>query len=161
MRFLDSNIKFESKERRCVLSRREIERIHGETAANVQASLAVGSAGRSCEIVLRGVSREGGAAGREKFGDLVEEWQQRHVAQSRKDRPAQSVQVKFSTLSIISNSASSTYRPVYTLIVRSIKESESRGSIELLIKRHLPVLEFGFDPKDARAYIYIHSSWIG
>lgn len=84
-------IKFE---RRCAVSRGEIERIHGEAAANVQASLAVGSAGRSCEIVLRGVSRQGGAAGREKFGDMVEERQQRDVAESRKDRPAQSVQVK-------------------------------------------------------------------
>lgn len=42
------------------------------------------------------------------------------------------------------------------LIERSIKESESRGSIELLIKRHLPVSEFGFDPEDARAYICIY-----
>lgn len=73
---------------RVAFFRGKVWRIYRETIANVQAGLAIGSPGRSGEIILRGIPGKGRASGREKFGNLVEERQQRHVTESRQDRPA-------------------------------------------------------------------------
>lgn len=78
---------------RVAFFRGEVWRIYRETIANVQAGIAIGSPGRSGEIILRGIPGKGRASGREKFGNLVEERQQRHVTESRQDRAAQRVQV--------------------------------------------------------------------